>query len=50
MLWYIYGVKDTIDEVGVTVSDEKRLLRGVIISVSHMIYLSSYFDIMSKNT
>ncbi len=43
MLFYIYGVNDTVEEIGVTNSDLKTMLRGVIISVSHMIYLNTCF-------
>lgn len=44
MLLFIFGVKETVDDVGVTVSDEKMMLRGAIISVSYMIYLNRCFD------
>lgn len=46
MLYHIFGVKDTLEDVGVTVSDEKMLLRGVIISVSHMIHLNFCLNAM----
>lgn len=43
MLFYIYGVNDKVESVGVTNSDIKTMLRGVIISVSHMIHLDMCF-------
>jgi len=46
MLLFIFEVRDKVEDIGVTVSDEKRLLRGVIISVSHMIHLNSCFSAM----
>ena len=44
MLFFIYGVSDTVEEIGVTNTDLKAMLRGVIISVSHMIHLSMRFQ------
>ena len=49
MLLFIFGVKDTVEDVGVTTSDEKRMLRGAIISVSYMIYLKWCFEAMEEN-
>lgn len=43
MLFFIYGVSDTVEEIGVTNTDLKTMLRGVIISVSHMIHLDMCF-------
>lgn len=44
MLFFIFGVNDKVEEVGVTNTDLKTMLRGVIISVSHMIHLSMCFQ------
>lgn len=44
MLLYIFGVKEKPDDIGVTNSDEKMMLRGTIVSVSYMIYLKWCFD------
>lgn len=46
MLYYIFGIKEAPEQVGVFFSDQKTMLRGVIISVSHMIHLNSYFAAM----
>ena len=43
MLFYVFGIKDTIDDVGVTSSKEKTMLRSVIIAASHIIYLNHCF-------
>ncbi|MGN0777592.1 MAG: DUF1836 domain-containing protein [Aristaeellaceae bacterium] len=47
MLRFIFGLKDAVDEVGVTTSEAKDMLRSVIIAVSHVIYLNSCFDAMA---
>lgn len=44
MLFYSFGVREEVKQVGVTVSDLKRMLRGVIIAVSHMIHLNFCFN------
>ena len=44
MLFFFFGVKDVIEEVGVTESDEKMLLRGLICSAANVIYLHNCFD------
>lgn len=44
MLHYTFGLKETIDEVGVTNSETKSMLRSVIIAVAHIIYLNDRFD------
>ena len=48
LLLFIFGAKDSIEDVGVTTSDEKVMLRGAIISVSHMIYLNWCFEAMEN--
>ena len=47
MLRFIFGLKDAVDEVGVTNSEAKDMLRSVIIAVAHVIYLNSRFDAMA---
>lgn len=49
MLFYIFGVRDTVEDIGVTVSDMKMMLRSVIISVSHIIHLNWCFDAIEAN-
>jgi len=42
-LLYVFGLKDRMDELGETDSDEKALLSSLIFSASHVIYMKSYF-------
>lgn len=44
MLLYSFGLHEEVAHIGVTVSDLKRMLRGVIIAVSHMIHLNCCFN------
>ena len=48
MLFHTFGVRDEVEQVGVTNSDLKMMLRGVIIAVSHMIHLSFCFNVIDK--
>ncbi len=50
MLQFQFGLKDSVDDVGVTSSFEKKMLRSAIIAVSHMIYLNSCFKVMSEES
>ena len=43
---FVFGSRNVVDDVGVTTSDEKVMLRNAIISVSHMIYLDWCFEAM----
>lgn len=40
-LYFRFGLKDAFDQVGVTDSMEKELLRSAIIAVSHIVYLNT---------
>lgn len=44
MLYFIFGLKDSVDNIGTTVSSEKEMLRSLIIAVAHIIYLSHGFE------
>ncbi len=48
MLKYVYGLKATPDEVPAEHTVEQRLLRDVIISASHSLYLSAFFSELKK--
>lgn len=48
MLYFCFGIRGKVEEIGVTVSDEKTMLRGVIIALSHMIYLNHCFNIIDE--
>ncbi len=43
VLYYCFGLKDSIDDVGATSSIEKEMLRSAITAVSNMIYLNACF-------
>ena len=43
-LAYQFGLKETREDVGITESEEKTLLRGLISSAANVIYLHSYFE------
>ena len=42
-IFYLFGLKDTIDQIGTTSSTTKMMLQSVLISASHII-LNSYFQ------
>ena len=48
MLFYFFGLKDRPDELGETESDEKNLLRGLIMSAANVIYLNNYIEYVRK--
>ena len=48
MLSFYFGLKDTVEVVGITESDEKNLLRGLIASAANVIYLHHYFEMVRK--
>ncbi len=47
MLFYQFGIIDSVDKIGTTDSLEKNMLRSAIVAVSHIIYLKSCFSQMS---
>jgi len=48
ILYFRFGLKDIADDVGVTSSLEKEMLRSVVIAVSHIVYLNRCFQILSE--
>lgn len=40
ILFYVFGLKDSVEEIGVDSTDEKALLRNTIITAAHKIYLN----------
>ena len=48
MLFYQFGIKDSVDKIGTTNSIEKNMLRSAIVAVSHIIYLKSCFSQMTE--
>ena len=43
MLYYVFGLSDSVAKIGVTASHEKTMLRSVIIAAAHIIYLDRCF-------
>lgn len=43
-IFYLFGIKDTVEQIGTTTSTAKVMLKSVLISTSHIIYLNSYFQ------
>ena len=48
ILFHVFGIKDTIDDIGVTHTDEKVLFREVIIAASNSIHLTSCFNALNN--
>lgn len=48
MLQVIAGLKETADEIGVTQSKEKEILRSVIIAVANVIFVNHSFSELGK--
>ena len=48
ILYFRFGLKDTVDEVGVTSSLEKEMLRSAVTAVSHIVYLNRCFQVLSE--
>ena len=49
VLDYVFKVKDTIDEIGTLHSEEKMLLRNIIITVAHKVYIDKCFKLLNEN-
>jgi len=46
VLEHVFGLKDSLDTIGVDATHEKDMLRNTIISVVHKIYLEKYFGVL----
>lgn len=46
-IFYLFGLKDTLEQIGKTSTTEKMMLRSVLISTSHIIFLNSFFQCMN---
>jgi hypothetical protein len=49
ILYFRFCLKDTVDDVGVTSSLEKEMLRSAITAVSHIIYLNACFQQLEQH-
>lgn len=48
LLPYVFGIKDSVDNVGADSSDEKIMLRNTIITIAHKIYLDKCFEALAE--
>ena len=48
MLHYICGLKNSVDKIGVTNTEEKMMFRSVIISASHIIFIRNCFNALKE--
>ena len=48
MLFYIFGISDKMEDVGITTSDVKAMCRGLIIAVVHIVHLKTFFEILDE--
>lgn len=48
MLYYVFGLSDSVAKIGVTATHEKTLLRSVIIAAAHIIYLDRCLAYQAK--
>lgn len=49
MLFFIFGLKDTVDQIGVTNTDEKTMLRSVIVAATNIIHLNKCLEIKENH-
>lgn len=47
---FVFGLKDSVDNIGLDDSEEKLMLRNMIITVAHKIYLEKYFSIIREKS
>lgn len=50
ILYFRFGLKESVDDVGVTSSLEKEMLRSAITAVSHIVYLNRCFTILAEES
>lgn len=48
VLHYVFGLKDSLDTVGVSATDEKAMLRNLIVAAAHKVYLNHLFRVMQS--
>lgn len=47
-LYYVFGLRDSLKEVGQENTGEKTILRNTIIAIAHKVYLDKYFALVRK--
>ena len=50
VLYFVFGLKDAPDAVGVEQTEEKTMLRNIIIAAAHRLYLAAYLQALSAET
>lgn len=50
VLYYVFGLKATLDTVGSEQTEEKIMLRNTIIAAAHRLYLAAYLHALSEET
>ena len=48
LLQFVFGLKESIDYVGIDSTDEKIMLRNTIITIVHKIYLDKCFEALAE--
>ena len=48
LIAYIFGISNNLEETSVNSSNEKRMLRNIIITVTHKIYLGKYLKLIRE--
>ncbi len=48
ILGYVSGMKEDIEVIGQTDSDEKEMLRSAIIAISHVLFLNTCFEVKNQ--
>jgi len=48
LVHFVFGITDELKEIGVEITDEKNMLRNIIITVAHKIYLDKYFNLIQE--
>lgn len=49
VLNFRFGISDTVEDIGVTSSVEKEMLRSSVVAVSHLIYINACLEWLSEN-
>ncbi len=48
LLPFVFGLRDSIENIGIDSTDEKIMLRNTIITIAHKIYLDKCFEALSE--
>lgn len=49
VLFYVFGLKEQLEQVGTESTDEKNILRNTIIAVAHKVYLNKCLAVISAH-